>query len=55
MVLAASPAIARNDSSVIGVRAKPTIAYRSPSELYCARSYIAGNNLAFGQVTRSPK
>src|ERR1700730_9509866 len=51
ILFAASPSIARKLSSLIGVRAKPTIAYLGPSELWLAKSYISGMTL---RLARSP-
>src|ERR1700758_250838 len=55
MVLAASPMEPRKLSSFIGVRAKPTIAYREPSEPWLARSYIAGITLRLARSPDAPK
>src|SRR5215468_5626611 len=52
IVLAASPKPSRKASSVIAVRANPTMAYRGPSALCVARSYIAGMTL---RLARSPE
>src|SRR5258708_129344 len=54
MLLAASPAVPRNLSSLIALRAKPPILYRGPSELLIARSYIAGIPLRFAQSPEAP-
>jgi len=54
MLLAASPVMARKLSSVIGVRAKPAMAYRGPSELRIARSNIAGITLRFARSPDAP-
>src|SRR6516225_1499184 len=55
MVLAASPAVARKDSSVIGVRAKPITAYRAPREWCDARSNKAGMTLRLARSPEAPK
>src|SRR6266566_1953531 len=55
MVFAASPKVVRKLSSLIGVRAKPTMAYRDPRALWVARSYIAGMTLRFARSPDAPK
>src|SRR5260370_10773732 len=55
MVFAASPKVVRKLSSVIGVRAKPTMAYRDRRALWVGRSYIAGVTLRFARSPDAPK
>jgi hypothetical protein len=54
MDFAASLVVARKLSSVMGVRANPTIAYRAPKELCCAKSYSAGRTLRFAKSPDAP-